>query len=90
VPHTRLENIDRPVVIFAQSKEGIPVKGTNEKIYLIFMLLTPLSTPHFQVRLLARISGLMQSEYVVECLRKTQDPQALLEIIRAADPAIVS
>jgi mannitol/fructose-specific phosphotransferase system IIA component (Ntr-type) len=85
-----LEGIDRPVVIFAQSKEGIPVKGTNEKIYLVFMLLTSQSTPHFQVRLLARISSLMQSEYVVECLRKTQDPQALLEIIRAADPAIVS
>jgi CBS domain containing-hemolysin-like protein len=90
VPHARLEGIDRPVVIFALSKEGIPVKGTNERIHLIFMLLTPLSAPHFQVRLLARISGLMQSEYVVECLRKTQDPQALLEIIRAADPAILS
>jgi mannitol/fructose-specific phosphotransferase system IIA component (Ntr-type) len=80
----------RPVVIFAQSKDGIPVKGSGEKIHLIFMLLTPLAAPHFQVRLLARISGLMQSEYVVECLRENQNPQSLLEIIRAADPAILS
>ena len=90
VPHARLDGIDRPVVIFAQSKEGIPVKGTSERIHIIFMLLTPLSAPQFQVRLLARISGLMQSEYVVECLRENQNPQALLEIIRAADPAILS
>ena len=89
VPHARLEGIERPAVIFAQSREGIPVKGTNERIQLIFMLLTPLSTPHFQVRLLARISGLVQNEYVVERLRLTPAPQTLLEIIRAADPAVL-
>jgi tellurite resistance protein TerC len=89
VPHARLEGIDRPVVIFAQSRAGVPVKGTNERVNLIFMLLTPLSTPHFQVRLLARISGLMQNDYVVESLQLTQTPQTLLEIIRAADPVVL-
>jgi CBS domain containing-hemolysin-like protein/mannitol/fructose-specific phosphotransferase system IIA component (Ntr-type) len=90
VPHARLEGIERPVVIFAQSKGGIPAKGTGEQIHVLFMLLTPVSAPQFQVRLLARISGLMQSEYVVECLRNYQSPQSILEIIRAADPAILS
>jgi mannitol/fructose-specific phosphotransferase system IIA component (Ntr-type) len=89
VPHARLEGIDRPVVIFAQSRAGVPVKGTNERVNLILMLLTPLSTPHFQVRLLARISGLMQNDYVVESLQLTQTPQTLLEIIRAADPVVL-
>jgi CBS domain containing-hemolysin-like protein len=87
VPHARLDGIDRPVVVFAQSTEGIPVKGSTERIHIIFMLLTPLSTPQFQVRLLARISGLMHSEYVVERVRESQNHQELLEIIRAADPA---
>jgi CBS domain containing-hemolysin-like protein len=86
VPHARLDGIERPVVMFARSKEGIPVKGSSERIHLIFMLLTPLSAPQFQVRLLARISGLMQSEYVVERLGECEDPQELFEIIRAADP----
>ena len=89
IPHARFDGLDRPLVIFAQSKEGIPVPGKNEKIHLLFMLLTPISAPHFQVRLLARICGLMQSEFVAERLREARDPQALLEIIRAADPAIV-
>ena len=89
IPHARFEGLERPLLIFAQSREGIPVTGKNEKIHLIFMLLTPLSAPQFQVRLLARICGLMQSEFVAERLREVSDPQALLEIIRAADPAIV-
>jgi tellurite resistance protein TerC len=90
VPHARLENITQPVVIFAQSREGIPVKDSSERIHLIFMLLTSQSTPMQQVRLLARISGIMQSEYVVECLREYQNPTQLFEVIRAADPAILS
>lgn len=90
VPHARLEGIERPVVIFAQSKAGVPVKGAGESIHLFFILLTPLSAPQFQVRLLARISGLMHNEYVVERLRENQDPEALLEIIRTADPAVMS
>jgi CBS domain containing-hemolysin-like protein len=86
VPHARLDGLDRPVLIFAQSQEGVPVTGTNEHIHLLFLLLTPASAPQYQVRLLARICGVMQSEYVVERLRDTRNANDLLEIIRAADP----
>jgi CBS domain containing-hemolysin-like protein/mannitol/fructose-specific phosphotransferase system IIA component (Ntr-type) len=90
VPHARFEGIEAPVVIFGQSKEGIPVPNSTEKIHLIFMLLTPQSAPQFQVRLLGRISGLMQSEYFVECLSNYTNPQAIMEVVRAADPALLS
>ena len=86
VPHARLE-IDGPSLVFAGSEQGIPAKGGQEKAHVIFMLLTPLAAPQFQVRLLSRISGLMHSEYVVERLREARDPQAVLEVMRAADPA---
>jgi len=89
VPHARLEGIEQPVILFAQSPLGIPVKNSNERIHIMFLLLTPAATPHFQVRLLARISGLMQNEYVAERLRDSRDPAALLELIRAADPAVL-
>jgi len=89
VPHARFEGLERPVLVFAQSAEGVPVAGSAEKIHIFFMLLTPLSAPHFQVRLLARICGLMQSEYVVEQLRETQDANRLLELVRAADPGTI-
>jgi mannitol/fructose-specific phosphotransferase system IIA component (Ntr-type) len=89
IPHARFEGLERPLLIFAQSREGIPVAGKSERIHLIFLLLTPLSAPQFQVRLLARIDGLMQSEVVAERLRQLSDPHGLLEMIRAADPSIV-
>jgi CBS domain containing-hemolysin-like protein/mannitol/fructose-specific phosphotransferase system IIA component (Ntr-type) len=86
VPHARFEGLDRPVLLFAQSAAGIPVAGTSEHIHLLFLLLTPQAAPQLQVRLLARIAGVMQSEYVVSQLRETHDPNLLLELIRAADP----
>lgn len=86
VPHARFEGLDRPVLLFAQSEVGIPVPGTSEHIHLVFILLTPRDAPQLQVRLLARIAGVMQSEYVVSQLRETHDPNLLFELIRAADP----
>jgi len=89
VPHARFEGLDRPLVVFGQSAEGVPVGGSAEKIHVFFMLLTPLSAPQFQVRLLARICGLMHSEFVLEQLRQTRDANRLLELVRAADPGSI-
>ncbi len=89
IPHARFEELDRPLLVFAQSKTGIPVPGTHEAIHLIFLVLTPLASPHLQVRLLARLNGLMQSEFIAGRLRELDDPRAVLEMIRAADPAVV-
>lgn len=86
VPHARFEGLDRPYLIFAQSSAGIPVANSTERIHLMFILLTPLSMPQLQVRLLARIAGVMHSEYVVDKLRETHDSALLFEVIRAADP----
>jgi CBS domain containing-hemolysin-like protein len=90
VPHARFEGLERPVTIFAQSATGVPVPGTNERIHVFFLLLTPQSAPLVQVRLLARLCGMLQSEYVADRLRETRAPGELLEIIRAADPATLS
>jgi mannitol/fructose-specific phosphotransferase system IIA component (Ntr-type) len=89
VPHARFEGLERPVLIFGQSAEGVPASGTTDKIHIFFLLLTPLSAPQFQVRLLARICGLMQSEYVVEQLRETHNAATLVELVRAADPGTI-
>ena len=89
VPHARLEGLDRPLIIFAQSPSGVSATGATERIHLFFLLLTPQAAPQFQVRLLARIAGVLQSEYVVERLRESRNPQELLDLIRAADPSTI-
>jgi tellurite resistance protein TerC len=52
----------------------------------LFILLTPSGSPRVQVRLLARICGLIDSEYVVERLRRAETHAAVVEAIRAAEP----
>lgn len=86
IPHARLETIDRPLLLFARSEEGIPVKGHEERAHLLFILLTPAANPRIQARMLARIGGLLTSEYVEARLLEAETPNAVLEAIRAADP----
>jgi CBS domain containing-hemolysin-like protein len=87
VSHARAEGLDRPVLIFARSDEGVVLKGVPEKAHLLFLLLTPARQPRVQARLLSRIGGLLESEYVEERLREATSPQAVLEAIRAGETA---
>jgi CBS domain containing-hemolysin-like protein len=86
IPHARLESLERPVLLFARSDAGIPIKGRDDKAHFLFILLTPSGAPRVQVRLLARICGLIDSEYVVERLRRAETHAAVVEAIRAAEP----
>lgn len=89
IPHGRLDGIDRPVIAFARCDEGVPLETTNERAELIFLLLTPSGMPRIQVRLLADIAGLFDSEYVSERLRKARTPEAVLEAIRAGQEVVI-
>jgi CBS domain containing-hemolysin-like protein len=86
IPHARLESLDKPAILFARSDAGIPIKGREDKAHLIFVLLTPSGAPRVQVRVLARICGLIDSEYVVERLTRAETHAAVVEAIRAAEP----
>lgn len=82
IPHCRLDSITAPVLIFARSKEGIPVPDTNERIQMIFLLITPQSVARIQPRFLADIVGLVDSEYVTDRLRTASEPEEVIEAIR--------
>lgn len=90
IPHARLEGLEKAVLIFARSEEGIPVAGHADRAHLVFLLLTPMAHPRIQARLLARVSGLMESEYVEERLRHAETSHAVLEAIREGDPIALS
>lgn len=85
IPHARFEGLDKPALLFARSDAGIPIKGREERAHFLFILLTASGAPRVQVRLLARICGLIDSEYVVERLREAQTHAAVVEAIRAAE-----
>jgi len=83
VPHCRLEGLERPVLAFARSAEGVPLGHSNERAELIFLLLTPTGLARIQPRLLADIVGLVDSEYVAERLRKAASAREVIEAVRA-------
>jgi tellurite resistance protein TerC len=83
IPHGRLDDIERPMLAFARSDEGIALEGTNERAEIIFLLLTPSRIARIQPRLLADIVGLIESEYVTERLREARTPGAVIEAVRA-------
>jgi tellurite resistance protein TerC len=85
VPHARLEGLEKPVVLFARSGPGIPVKGREERCHLLFILLTPSGNPRVQVRLLARVAAIIGSDYVGERLRQADSRAAVVEAVRAAE-----
>ncbi len=85
-PHARLEEVKDFVLVFARSDSGIPIAGRAERAHLLFILLTPGRDPRVQLRLLARIAGLLDSEYVIDRLREAPSAEGVIEVLRAADP----
>jgi mannitol/fructose-specific phosphotransferase system IIA component (Ntr-type) len=83
IPHGRLDNLDRPMLAFARSDEGIALEGTNERAEIIFLLLTPSGIARIQPRLLADIVGLIESDYVTERLHEARTPEGVIEAVRA-------
>jgi tellurite resistance protein TerC len=88
IPHARLEGIDKPVLAFARSDEGVPLETTNERAELIFLLLTPSGMARTQPRLLAEIAGLFESDYVTQRLRKARTPEEVIDAIRAGQQVV--
>ncbi len=80
-----MKNISQPFLVFGRSSEGIPWGGPQQKAFLILLLITPGSLPQLQVRILARIAKIMDSDYVEERLRDAESAQDILEAIRAAE-----
>jgi tellurite resistance protein TerC len=82
IPHCRLAGLDQPVLIFARAESGIALPGSNERVALLFMLLTPEKMARLQPRLLADIVGLIESDYVIARLRSATRPEEVIEAIR--------
>ena len=88
VPHARLPNLSRPYVVFARCKSGVDFRASDGlPAHVIFLILSPQSAPILQVKLVARIAGLVQSGYLTTQLQEAETSEDVMNIIRAADVA---
>ena len=63
VPHARLEQVDRPVLAFGHSREGIDFDSPDAlPTRLIFLLLTPQNDMSSQIQVMAQIARLFKNE----------------------------
>ncbi len=71
--------------MFARSTQGIPLPGREEKIHLLFILLTPAGQPRIHQRLQARIAGILDSDFVDSRLREATSVNGIIEAIRTGE-----
>jgi CBS domain containing-hemolysin-like protein len=85
-PHARFDELRDFILVFARSDGGVSIPGRDERAHLLFILITPGRDPRVQLRMLARVAGLLDSEYVVERLREADSAAQVVEVLREADP----
>ncbi len=91
IPHARIAGLTRPLISFArllhpvpfQAPDGIPVR-------LVFLVLSPAGYPIVQLKLLSRIAALAMNENLRKRLLTARTPDAVLDILRAADTLLAS
>lgn len=91
MPHARIANLAKPMLVLARSDQGIPVDAKlGERAHLLFILLTPAANPRVHQRLQARIAAIMDnSEYVDERLREATDAATAYDVIRTGEQAAI-
>ena len=85
IPHARLANLARTLVIVARLREPIPAPVSGEDIHVLFILLTPANMPRIHQILLSHIAGMLESGFLEERLHQSTTPAEIFEAIRTAE-----
>ncbi len=86
VPHARLPGLSRPFIAVGRFAKPVPGPAPdNVPVRLVFLILTPVSAPIIQLRILSRIAALLTNENLRRKLLRAKTGEALLETLRTAD-----
>lgn len=91
VPHARLPNISRPMVAVGRFSKPVPFPSPDSApVKLVFLILTPASSPIIQLKVLARIASLATNENLRRKLLRAKTAESMLEILRTADTLLAA
>jgi CBS domain containing-hemolysin-like protein len=85
VPHARLGKLRAPCLFLGLSRAGVDFEGAGGKAHALFLLLTATDAPRDQLRLLARVAMLRESDYVWDRLLASASAEEVLEAIRGGE-----
>ncbi len=82
LPHARTQCVDRPVIIIARTKRGIPFTPIpKDRVHLIFMLGTPADAPNLYLQLLSQLCRLLHNRAFREQLLTATTSQEVLQLL---------
>ncbi|MEK7857701.1 MAG: CNNM domain-containing protein [Elusimicrobiota bacterium] len=91
VPHGRLLNLERPMVAIGRFAKPVPFPSPdNMPVRLVFLILTPASTPVVQLKVLGRIASLLTNENLRRKLLRAKTSEAMLDILRTGDTLLAA
>lgn len=83
IPHALLNDVGDLVVLFARTAQPLDFQALDgNPVDLVFMLVGPKGAANLYVKLLARISRLLQNDEFKESLRRAKSPEEALEILK--------
>jgi mannitol/fructose-specific phosphotransferase system IIA component (Ntr-type) len=86
IPHARCPGLVSPLVVFGRSLEGVQFGGSSpERVYLLFLLITPAEQPDIQVGLLSQIARVAGSPEVLQRLRDSSTAGDVATALADAD-----
>lgn len=92
VPHARLPDLKRSYLALGRFAKPVAFASMPDRapIRLVFLVLTPVSTPVAQLRILSRIAALASNEAVRRRLLRAKTGESLLEAVRIADTLLAT
>jgi len=86
VPHARLDGIERILIAFGHSKEGIAFHALDgEAVHLVFLVVAGHGNSEEYVGVMERISRLLRKEDFRRFLGAAKNPHEVMELIREMD-----
>ena len=82
IPHGKLKDIDKPIIVFGRSKKGVDFEAIDkEKCSIFFLLFVPDNDSGLHLKLLARISRLLKDASFRKRLVEAKTKKEILNII---------
>jgi PTS system nitrogen regulatory IIA component len=86
IPHGKLSEISRILIVVARSIEGIPFDAVdNRQVHIVFLLLAPNESATLYLKILARISRLLKLPGVYERIMEASDEASIQKVIEEGD-----
>jgi len=86
IPHCKLQDLERLVVIFIRSKKGVPFEAVDQRpVHIIFLILAPETTFTLYLRILSRIARILKTPNVLKELLNADRTRSIRSIIERAD-----